>query len=131
MIRAQRDFWQRQTVRRVAPAPERRTHIAIADLLRSKCRYGWIWSHIANGELRTEKTGALLQRMGVRRGLFDFLLISPTGQHYWLELKRGTARLSAYQEEFGAALRRCGVPYHVAHSFYDAETKLREWGVIT
>ena len=34
-------------------------------------------------------TAALLQRMGVRPGLFDFLLIGPDGRHYWLELKRG------------------------------------------
>jgi hypothetical protein len=90
----QTDFWQRRPAHRTPPAPERKTHIAVADLLRVACRPNWIWSHIANGEYRTTKTGALLQRMGVRRGLFDFLLISPDGVHFWLELKRGSAPLT-------------------------------------
>ena len=38
--------------------------------------------------------------MGVRPGVFDFLLIGPDGRHHWLELKRGGAPLSAAQERF-------------------------------
>jgi hypothetical protein len=79
--------------RRRPPQPiERRTHIAIADLLRVAARKDWIFSHIANGEHRSKQTAALLQRMGVRPGLFDFLLIRPDGWHFWLKLKRGCPR---------------------------------------
>jgi hypothetical protein len=85
----QPDFWQRLAARRSPPALERRTHIALADLLRVACRPGWWWSHIPSGEYRTEQAGALLKRMGTQRGMLDFLLISPTGEHHWLELKRG------------------------------------------
>src|SRR6185369_6623822 len=113
------------------PIPiEGRTHIAVADRLRETCHPGWIWSHIASGEHRSPETGALLKRMGLRRGLFDFLLISPTGVHHWLELKRGHTRLSEHQEEFAIALRRCGVPHHVAHSYDDAVRQLKRWGAI-
>ena len=81
-------FWQRRSARR-APLPiERRTHIAIADTLRVACRPGWWWSHVPSGEHRTEKTGALLKRMGLRRGMSDFLF-SPHWSPCWLELKRG------------------------------------------
>jgi hypothetical protein len=72
----------------VPPPIERRTHIALADLLRAACRPGWWWSHVPSGEHRSERTGGLLKRMGLRPGMLDFLLISPAGEHHWLELKR-------------------------------------------
>ena len=67
------------------PPLERKVHIALADTLRAACRPDWWWSHIPSGEHRSEKTGALLKRMGMQRGMLDFLLISPTGAHHWLE----------------------------------------------
>lgn len=122
------DFWQR---RRRAPLPiERRTHIAIADLLRVACRPGWWWSHIPSGEHRTEKTGALLQRMGLRRGMSGFLFVGPAGQHCWLELKRGRAPLTGEQEAFAEHLRQSGVPYYVARDYQSAVNQLKEWGVL-
>lgn len=126
----QRDVWKRQTVRRLPPALERRTHIAVADLLRHTARAGWWWSHIPSGEYRTEATGALLKRMGLQRGMADFLLISPTGVHHWLELKRGNAPLTEDQEAFAAALRRCGVPYYVARHYDGAVHQLKQWGAL-
>ncbi len=119
---------RRQT--RSSPPIERRTHIAIADLLRVAARKDWIWSHIANGEHRSKQTAALLQRMGVRPGLFDFLLIGPDGRHYWLELKRGRAPLSEAQERFRQELVERDVTHGVARSFDEAVSTLREWGVL-
>jgi hypothetical protein len=43
-----------------APALERETHIAIADLLKWGTAPGWICTHYPLGELRMEQTGALL-----------------------------------------------------------------------
>ena len=126
----QRDSWKREMVRRLPPALERRTHIALADLLRHTARAGWWWSHIPSGEYRTEATGALLKRMGLQRGMADFLLISPTGVHHWLELKRGKAPLTEDQEAFAAALRRCGVPYDVARDYDAAVRQLKLWGAV-
>lgn len=131
MTRAvQPDFWQRRSARRMPPPIERLTHIAVADTLRVACRPGWIWSHIANGEHRTAQTGALLARMGVRRGLFDFVFLGPAGQHCWLELKRGNAPLTEGQKAFAEHLRACGVPHHVARSYDDAIAQLKTWGVL-
>jgi hypothetical protein len=129
-VSPQRDFCKRQTVRRLPAAPERRTHIALADLLRLSCRPGWWWSHIPSGEHRTEQTGALLQRMGLRPGMLDFLLISPAGAHHWLELKRGLAPLTDGQIEFTAELRRRRVPYYVARDYDAAVRQLKLWGVL-
>ena len=127
---AHRDFWQRISVRRMPPAPERRTHIAIADTLRADCRPGWWWSHIPSGEYRTENTGALLKRMGLKPGMSDFLLIDPLGEHHWLELKRGASPLSEHQTDFLGMLRQRGVKCAVARSYADAIDTLKAWGVL-
>jgi hypothetical protein len=121
---------RRDRRRRPPPPIERRTHIAVADLLRIAAKPGWIFSHIANGEHRSKQTAALLQRMGVRPGLFDFMLIGPDGRHFWLELKRGRAPLSEAQERFRQELVERSVVHGVARSFDDAVSCLRGWGVL-
>ena len=126
----QTNFWQRFPAHRTPPAPERKTHIALANMLRVSAKPYWFWSHIPSGEYRTERTGALLFRMGLKPGMCDFLLISPTGVHHWLELKRGNAPLSDAQSSFATMLRERGVQCYIARGFRDAETKLREWGAI-
>jgi len=129
-VSPQPDFWKRKPSRLVR-APERSTHIAIADLLRTACKPGWWWSHIPSGELRTEATGALLKRMGLKPGMGDFLLVDPVGVHHWLELKRGTdAVLSEGQVQFCNAMRSRGVPYEVSRSFAAAEKQLKKWGAL-
>jgi VRR-NUC domain len=125
----QPDFWQ-LAARRSPPALERRTHIALADLLRVACRPGWWWSHIPSGEYRTEQGGALLKRMGTQRGMLDFLLISPTGEHHWLEVKRGSAPLTEAQQASIEHLTRRGVPWFVARNYDAAVKQLKEWGVL-
>lgn len=129
---AQRDFWQRATPRGFARrAPERRLQCAIAKVLRlAEKRTGWISWHTPNGELRSEKTGALVKAMGARAGVFDLTLLSPHGQVYFLELKRGLEPLSDDQEEFAKFLRAAGVPFFVARSFDAAEKQLKTWGAI-
>jgi hypothetical protein len=113
------------------PAPERRTHIALADTLRRFAGNDWLWFHVPNGEHRSKETGALLLRMGVMPGVFDFLLISPTGVHHWLELKGGAkADMSIAQIRFRHELQIRGVPYGVARSFDQAVAFLQTWGVI-
>lgn len=124
------DHWQRRRARRPPPPIERQTHIAVADLLRIGCRPGWWWSHVPSGEHRTDATGALLQRMGLKRGMLDFLLIAPSGVHHWLELKRGPAPLTDDQREFIAYLNRACVPWCVARSYADAVAQLQAWDVI-
>lgn len=117
--------------RRPPPAIERRTHIAIADLLRRLIRPGWIWLHVPNGELRTKRTGALLKRMGALPGTLDFLLIDPFGKHYWLELKRDRlGRPSPAQLAFMAQLKERCVPYAVAYGFDEAVDRLQLWDAL-
>jgi hypothetical protein len=126
----QSDLWKHRP-KRIARAPERSTHIAIADQLRAACKPGWWWSHVPSGELRTEATGALLKRMGLKPGMGDFLFVSPAGVHHWLELKRGTdAVLSEGQMLFCSEMRKRGVPYEICRSYEAAEKQLKKWGVL-
>lgn len=112
------------------PPVERRTHIAVADALRVGCVAGWLWSHFPAGEHRDEKTGALLKRMGLKKGWSDFLLISPEGIHHWLELKRGKSPLTDEQEAFRDAMAARDVPWAVARSFDEAVRQLTSWGAL-
>lgn len=110
-------------------ALERATHIAIADLLRKCAKPGWWCSHIAHGEKRSEATGELLRRMGLRPGVSDWMLIHQSG-FYFLELKRPPNKPNAAQREFGAAVAAAGGEFAVAYSYHEAEQILKTWGVL-
>ena len=69
----------------------------------------------------------MLKRMGLKPGMSDFLFVSPTGQHHWLELKRGRAPLTEAQQAFAQQLRACGTAHHVARSYEDAVNQLKAW----
>ena len=116
--------------RRPPPPIERRTHIALCDLLRIACRPGWLWWHTPNGEHRNPATAKLLARMGVRAGVSDFVFVGPAGTHCYLELKRGRAPLSPAQQQFLAELTARTVTHAVARSFDEAVATLREWDVL-
>jgi hypothetical protein len=109
---------------------EVRTHIAIADLLRVAAASGWWWSHIGHGGKRSKATGGLLERMGLRPGISDFLLISPTGQHHWMELKRGHAPLNENQIIFFADMHARNVSVEVVRSFDEAVAHLNKLGAL-
>jgi hypothetical protein len=122
---------KRQRGIKAPPALERETHIALRDTLDIGTRLtGWWWSSIEHGELRTERTGALLARKGVKPGIFDIMLISPAGVPYFLELKRKTGRLSDAQIAFLDAMEARGVSCKVAWSYEEAIDQLVEWGAV-
>ena len=52
------------------------------------------------------------------------------GRHYWLELKRGRAPLSAAQEQFRQELLERSVTHGIARSFDEAVATLRQWAVL-
>ena len=84
MTAAQPDLFTRR-VRRAPPAPEVKTHVAVADTLRRFCEPDWLWTHIGHGGYRTKATAGLLARMDLRPGWPDFVLVSPSGAHFYLE----------------------------------------------
>lgn len=116
---------------RAGPQPKER-EIQI-QLIRLLYKYrglspGWVCFHIPNGELRSAKTGALLKDMGERPGVLDLEFISPVGKVYFLELKRGRARLTEAQEAFVKEMEACGIECAVAGSLKAAIDQLKAWG---
>ena len=109
---------------------ESRLHFDIVRILNDHAKPGWIHFHVPNGERREIKTGARLKKMGVRRGVPDLVLFSPSGKIHLLELKRNGENLSPSQEEFRGWAIRTGVPFVTAHSFTEALVALDTWGVL-
>jgi hypothetical protein len=120
----------RQRGRRPPAAPEFRTQCALADLLRRCADPEWFWTAFPAGEYRTAATGARLKRMGLKRGVSDFVFISPGGEFCGLELKRRGGRQSEAQVAFEAWCLAHGVTYAVADSYEAAVAILVSWGVL-
>ena len=117
-----------------APAPtqsELRLHIDVADVLRQFCRPDWRWWHTPNGEIRDPRTAAKLKAMGVKPGIADLILVSPSGALHCLELKVRGGKLSDEQEEFQFFCIRAGIPFVVAYRLDDALTAFSEWKCLT
>ena len=121
---------KRQKGEKPPPAPERAVHIAVCDVLRQGLSPGWYWFHIPNGEARSPETGALLQRMGVKPGVADLELISPTGRPHFLEIKRKGGHITDTQEMFKDEMAKRDVIYEVGRGFADCVNILSRWGAI-
>jgi hypothetical protein len=116
--------------RKPPSAPEFHLHCMVADVLDRWLTPGWRFTHIASGELRDKVTAARLKRMGVRKGWPDFVLLSPTGHAYFLELKRRGEHLSESQIEFANWCVAHGYPLYVCDDFNSAVATLKDWGVV-
>lgn len=92
------------------PVPkESRLHKEVADLLRDHCLPEWRWTHI-NRKAKDAREGAIMRRMGVKRGWLDFELISPEPRPHFLDTKRLGEEPSDDQLEFKAWCDRVGCP---------------------
>jgi hypothetical protein len=98
--------------------------------LRIAAEPGWLWTHFPSGEKRDTQAGARLKRMGLKPGFFDLMLIGPSGELHFLEIKRGAAPLTPAQRYFQVQMQMRGVPCAVARNYEAAETQLRAWGVL-
>ncbi len=94
--------------------------------------------HCPNGENRSDKTGALLKRMGVRRGVADWLFVHE-GALYCIEVKveadpvRGIERTypRPEQKDFERDIVAAGGFYAVCRSIADTRELLDHWGIPT
>lgn len=116
---------------------EVRTHCAILDRLRIALppTAERTLLHIGNGERRDRKTGALLKRLGQRRGASDLMFVWQ-GRAHFIEVKVGDPALgipktyqSPDQREFEADVTAAGAVYGVARSSDEALALCREWGI--
>lgn len=90
----------------------------------------WKWTHFPAGEHRTAVTGARLKSFGLQPGWPDFILVSPRGHVYFLELKRIGGVLSESQESFRVWAIKLGIPYVVATSLDETIVAFKQWGCL-
>jgi hypothetical protein len=81
--------------------------------------------HPANGEKRSEATGRKLKAMGVRRGVFDLVLLTPDSRTFFLEFKGPKGLLEPEQESFRVWLITAGFHYAVIKGQDDLEAFIR------
>lgn len=100
-----------------------------------ECRalYRWLSAcgveiaHVPNGDRRDARTGARLRSIGVRAGLPDYIVLSPSdsGVRVWIEMKRRDGgRVSKAQREMIALLASVGDVVIVAKGARDAIDQL-------
>lgn len=106
-------------------------HCFVADLLRFQRAPGVVYFHPANGEYRPKRTAARLKRMGVIRGVPDFVVILPTGRAAFLELKREGGSIGTDQRAFRKAVEACGCEFAVARTPEQATEILTQWGAVS
>jgi hypothetical protein len=77
---------------------------------------------VPNGHMRSEVTGAILKREGLRSGAPDLNLDVPIGKYHGLriEMKTATGKPSDAQKEFIAALQARGYAAGCAYGYDDA-----------
>jgi hypothetical protein len=124
------------------PGPsEFQIHCAVADYLRHGLAPGWAWFHPANGGerpatytvkgKRVSFEGGRLQRMGVKPGVSDILLIkAPHATLHCLELKAKGEKMSAAQAAWQGEMGGLGAWTAWADSVDGALEILRGWGAI-
>src|ERR1019366_8525009 len=106
-------------------------HMRVAALLRKHARADWLWTHIANGEVRDPRTAGKLKQMGLQPGWPDFVLIPPRGQLHCLELKRLGESRSDAQEDFRFWCIRNGVPHVTAYSAHEVLVAFDAWDCLS
>jgi hypothetical protein len=81
--------------------PEDALQRAVVDLLARYEAQGHLrFLAIPNGGKRSKITGAILKRLGVRRGVPDILCVMRDGSCVWLELKAPKGTLSSEQQDW-------------------------------
>jgi hypothetical protein len=114
---------------RVRPR-EMRLHLDVARVLLDHSNPEWFWWHTPNGGKRDIITASLFKKMGVKPGVFDFVLVAPSAVAHFLELKREGESLSDAQEKFQLHAIKHGWPHSVADSFDTALAALDHWGAL-
>ena len=112
--------------------PELRLHITILHYLLAvlPLEAADTLIHIPNGEKRTPATGALLKRMGVRRGVEDLQFIYETSV-YAVEVKPKGEYQSRFQKDRQRTVVRAGGFYAVVQHTDEMKELLGHWGIPT
>lgn len=76
--------------------------------------------HVPNGMTSDAKQGKLMKMIGLKKGVWDYWLITNKGTLVVIEFKDDKGKLSKEQIEFEKALTFAKIPHAVCRSAYDA-----------
>lgn len=81
---------------------------------------------VPNGGARTAITGARLKREGVRKGVFDILLMvcRKSSNGLWIEMKHGKNKLTPEQEQFSLMASAAGYECVVCWNWEEAKKEI-------
>lgn len=108
--------------------PEFELQCAIAYYLDMALTSATRWCHIPNGEYRRPKTSARLQKMGVKAGVPDIMLLHG-GRAYFFEIKAGRGKATESQVDWMAWLNRHDYQACVVRSVADLDAILKVAGI--
>ncbi|RAK51609.1 VRR-NUC domain-containing protein [Phenylobacterium soli] len=107
--------------------PEQDLQLAVARYI-DRAYPGLIWWHTPNASgNRGARLGGILKAMGVKAGVPDIVIILPTGQAAFIELKAGKGRLSEPQEAFRDKVRSFACLWAECRSLVEVEGTLEAW----
>lgn len=109
--------------------PEQQIHIAVAQHLRLRGVAGMVWWHTPNGGQRNKAAGGLLNAMGMRAGVSDFIFVHAS-RIYALELKAEGGRATEAQMQFLSDIDRAGAFTAMPTGLDAALATLESWGLI-
>lgn len=90
--------------------------------------------HVPNGGKRTKAEAAIFKAMGVRAGVFDYIVLMPgiDGDHPYagfIEIKDKDGRMSEAQRQFKIEVESMGFMTAVVRSLDEWVEVLERWGV--
>lgn len=110
--------------------PEQDLHRFVVQLLKFSAVKHLVHFHVPNGEARSKLTGAILNGLGVRAGVADFVFVLPGGRAAFLELKDKAGWISQPQRAFRADVEAAGALYAIARTPEEVQAILGSWGAI-
>ena len=116
---------KRQSIKRREQAIQR----TIAELLDTAGQPGLVWFHVPNGGARSPIEAAILNGLGVKRGVPDIFAVYQ-GNLYVLELKTEDGTLSNDQRVMLERLAAAGAYTAVAYGVDQAIATLKSWGLV-
>ena len=109
-------------------------HVSVVGLLDRFALPGVLYWH-CNNTLSNVRHAAKMKRMGVKPGVADLIIMSPSlsplrKMPAFLEFKSPKGRLSEDQIQFAFTVKLLGCRYEIAHTIEEATYWLIEFGAI-
>lgn len=85
-------------------------------------------THIPNGAYMNIATAKRMERLGVKRGVPDHMIVDPKDNAVlWVEMKRAKKSLSKVSPEQREWIEALGPDAHICYGYKEAQARVMEW----